>query len=184
MRGGRGHGRRAGLGTGVALLLAIAGTGLLAASGGTDGPVADPSDAGGGAAAVVTATSVAAPSTAGSDASLAGRVAVSPVLVRLEIVPRKPKSKGPIEVRATVTNLSAARLPLVAISVSATPASLLLKPAGSRSFGSLAAGHSTDGTWSLCSTAGGTFQLVATATTGSTTTTSRPITIAVPSSRC
>lgn len=121
---------------------------------------------------------------AGTDASVAGRVAVSPVVVRLEAVPRKPKSKGPLEVRATVTNQSRDRVEQVDLALRVTPASLTIKPPETRQVRSLGAGRSADAAWSICAVASGTFELVATATVGGVAVDSPAITVTLPAGRC
>ncbi len=75
-------------------------------------------------------------------------------------------------------------MPQVVFSIAANPDALTLKPAGSRTVRNLGAGQSTEATWSLCSAAGGVFQLLATVTTGPTTTNSQPISVTVPAGRC
>ena len=117
--------------------------------------------------------------------AVAGRVAVSPLILHLELVPRRPKSKSPVEVRATVTNLSATRLAEVGVAIDASPASLVLRPVDPKAVKGLVAGRSTDVSWTVCSTTGGTFQLVAAATVDGTSTLSSPLSLTLgASSRC
>ena len=181
------RGQRPALGAAGALALALAGAGLISAAAGLPG--GSPGSPQGSVTAiesVVVAAAVAAAAEGGAaEGAVAGRIAVSPITVRLELVPRKPKSKGPAEVRATITNLSAAKLSRVEVSIGASPGSLAIRPAASSVIHSLGAGRSVEAAWTICSTTGGTFLLTASATVSGVATASPPMTVTLASSaRC
>jgi hypothetical protein len=184
-------------GIGAALFLAILGTGLLSAAGdppartignaGSTSSWAPGSPLSGASGPVPGSMSSIASAEAGrgDEGAVSGRIAVSPIIVRLVAVPARPKSKGPVQVRASVSNLSSKKVALITVSVRVTPTGLQLQPSGAKVIRSLPAGRAVDGTWTLCSTTGGMFRLIAVAMTGGTSTASTPILIAVPrSARC
>jgi hypothetical protein len=166
---------------GAALLFAVIGTGLIAAAGLADG-----------APSASTAAVPGAPvqggsggaSSGSSDASVGGRVAISPIVITLELVPRKPKSKGPPELRAIVRNLGAVRVPEVVVSLRASPAALAIRPSDPAVLRNIAGGRSAEATWTLCSTSSATYELLAVAAIGAAEVRSRPLSVSLPASRC
>lgn len=121
----------------------------------------------------------------GSDGgSVDARVAVSPLFVRLELVPRREHAGSPIEVRATVTNLSDVRLPVVSVSIAA-PTAIKLRPADPRTFPRMTVGYSAAASWAICTTVSGSYALAAVATVGGVATESRPLVLKLDASaRC
>ena len=182
------RGGRPALSSGATVLFALVGSGLIAAASlspaGSSTASLEQAGPGKASAVVLTAGSEAAPVARGQDASVAGRVAVSPVVVRLEPVPRKLKAKGPDEVRAVVANLSSARVPQLAISIRATPSSLVIRPIAPKVVHNLAAGKSVESTWSLCAQSGGTFELVSAVVLSGTVVDSQPLSVTIAASRC
>lgn len=170
----------------VALVLALCGAGvvagsaLIAAAGGAPGAAAVARESW-----TATREGAATSGVGSSFGSIAGRVAVSPVVIDLVVAPPKPRATTPVEVTATALNLSSSRVPELVLSLAALPASLTIRPAEQRPIRNLGPSRSVVQTWIICSRLGGTFELVARATVGDTITTSTPIAVTLaPSSRC
>jgi len=170
MRLRRVPGARGSLGLGLALLLGPALALARAPLGGQDP----------GLAARPTATShqgraAVPPAGSGSSASsIAGRVSVSALTVRLELSQVVVRAGKSVQVRATAANESTASVADVRLTIRADPSGITFRPAESRTIRRIAPGRTDTITWSACGQTVGTYSFVVTADVAGVLVTSRP----------
>jgi hypothetical protein len=100
---------------------------------------------------------------ASTSGRVAGRVSVSAITVRLELSQPVVREGRSVQVRATVTNESAANIANVRMTIEADPSGIAFRPAEGRVIRRIAPGRDETFTWSACGQSVGVFSLVATA---------------------
>lgn len=115
-------------------------------------------------------------STAGS---VAGRVSVSALTVRLELSQVVVRAGRSVQVRAVVTNESATSVTDVRVTIRSVPSGITFRPAEPRTVRRILPARSEAVTWSACGQAAGTYSLLATADVAGVLVTSAPQSLAI-----
>ena len=113
----------------------------------------------------------------GSDATagtVAGRVSVSAVTVRLELSQVVVRAGRSTQVRAIVTNESATSVADVRVTIRSVPSGITFRPAEPRTIRRILPARSETVTWSACGQAVGAYSLVVTADVAGVLVTSPP----------
>jgi hypothetical protein len=111
---------------------------------------------------------------------VAGRVTVSPIAIVIELSQRAARAGQPVQVRATLTNVSLQTVDAV-VEIHADPADLDVRPSAPRSVGKLPAGASQSVTWIACGRHPATYTLVAKAWIDTVVLTSTPVPLVITS---
>lgn len=106
--------------------------------------------------------------------SVAGRVSVSALTVRLELSQVVVRAGRSVQVRAIVANESATSVADVRVTIRSVPSGITFRPAEPRTVRRILPARSETVTWSACGQAVGTYSLVVTADVAGVLVTSPP----------
>ncbi len=120
------------------------------------------------------ATPSVAPSIEPGAGVVTGRVGISAITLALELSQGSASAGRPVQVRATIVNQARESRSSIAVTLTAVPTGVSLRPRGDRLVRRLGAGDGEVVTWTACASSPGTYVFVATARVDGATTTSVP----------